>query len=79
MNIKSDIEEQLRQEIIGAAISRYRLAKLSGVSEGVISNFVNRRRTMTMVTGARCAAILGLELRPVKKPAKAKVKYGKSD
>ena len=74
--MKPDIEEELRQAIIGAAISRYRLAKLSGVSEGVISNFVNRRRTVTMATGAKCAAILGLELRPVK-TGKGTVKYGK--
>ena len=70
--MKPNIEEQLRQAIIGARISRYAQAKLSGVSEGVISNFINRHRTVTMETAAKLTAVLGLELRPVKRAKKGR-------
>lgn len=71
MKTPTDIQETLRQAILAAGISRYRLAKVSGVSEGVISHFVNRNRGLTMETGAKLAAALGLELRPAsRKPRK---------
>jgi plasmid maintenance system antidote protein VapI len=70
MNTPKDIQETLRQAILAAGISRYRLAKVSGVSEGVISHFVNRNRGLTMETGAKLAAALGLELRPVSRKAR---------
>jgi plasmid maintenance system antidote protein VapI len=70
MAIQRDIAEQLRQAILRAGISRYALSKLSGVSQGVISRFVNRNRGLTMETGAKLAAALGLELRPVSRKAR---------
>lgn len=69
MKARADIQEQLRQAILHAEVSRYRLAKLSGVSEAVISTFVNRKRSATMDTAAKLATVLGLELTPIKKPA----------
>ncbi len=69
MKAKADIQEQLRQAILNAGISRYRLSKLSGVTQAVISTFVNRKRSATMDTAAKLATVLGLELTPVKKPA----------
>jgi len=62
-----NIEEQLRQAILTAGVSRYALSKASGVSQGVLSRFVHGERTVTMDTAARIAAALGLELRPVKR------------
>lgn len=59
-----DIQEQLRQAILNAGVSRYRLARVTGISDGLLSNFVNRRRSMTLNTAARLAKALGLELRP---------------
>lgn len=72
MGIRPDIEEQLRQAILGAAISRYALSKASGVSEGVISRFVNGYRTVTMETAAKLAMTLGLEFKPTKKRRKGR-------
>ena len=70
MKAKTDIQEQLRQAILNAEISRYRLAKLSGVTQAVISTFVNYKRSATMDTAAKLAAVLELELTPMKKPAR---------
>ena len=57
-----DIEEQLRRAIVESNLSRYRLSKLTGVSDGVLSNFVNGKRTITLATAAKLAESLGLEL-----------------
>jgi plasmid maintenance system antidote protein VapI len=62
-----DIEEELRQAIVNAEISRYRLSRLTGVSDGLLCNFVNRKRSITMITAAKLAKALGLELRPTRK------------
>jgi plasmid maintenance system antidote protein VapI len=58
-----DIERDLRDAIINAPITRYRLSKETGVSETVLSLFVNRKRTLRLDTAAKLAAALGLELR----------------
>ena len=63
----SDIEQQLRKAIRQSGMSRYRLSKLTGVSDGVLSNFVNRKRSLTLKTAAKLAKALGLELRPKNK------------
>lgn len=62
-----DIEEQLRQAILSADVSRYRLSQLTGVSEGVLSNFVNGHRSLRLTTAAKLAKALGLALRPTGK------------
>jgi plasmid maintenance system antidote protein VapI len=72
MKARADIQEQLRQAILHAEVSRYRLAKLSGVSEAVISTFVNRKRSATMDTAAKLAAVLDLELTPTKRARKGR-------
>ena len=61
-----DIQEQLRQAILKAPMSRYALARETGVAEAVLSNFVNRKRSITMDTAAKLARELGLELTPRK-------------
>lgn len=66
MGRKADIEEQLRQAILKAGITRYRLSIISGVSEAVLSHFVNRNRSITMKTAAKLAYVLDLELTPKK-------------
>lgn len=65
-----DIEEQLRQAILKSKLTRYRLAKLTGVSQGVLSNFINRHRSLALPTAAKLAAGLGLELRPRRKESR---------
>ncbi|MCK4850605.1 MAG: helix-turn-helix domain-containing protein [Phycisphaerae bacterium] len=64
---QADIEERLRQAIITSHMSRYRISKISGVSEIVLSRFVRRQRSLTLRTAAKLAAALDLDLRPKKK------------
>ena len=62
-----DIEQQLKQALIGSSLSRYRIAKLSGLSEAQLSYFVNGKRSLTLPAAAKLAKTLGLELKPKKK------------
>ncbi len=62
-----DIEEQLRQAILQGDMSCYRLSLLTGVSKGVLSNFVNRHRSLTLTTASKLAKVLELSLKPDKK------------
>lgn len=71
-----NIEEQLRDAIrkLGTArpgrkkgrtpMTRYRLAKLSGVSQGQLVRFVQGERTITLASAAKLARVLGLVLKP---------------
>jgi len=64
-----DIEALLKAAILNSGMSRYQLAKLSGVSEGQLSRFVMaktdpRHRTLTLESAARVARVLELTLRP---------------
>jgi plasmid maintenance system antidote protein VapI len=68
----SDIEEQLRRAILDGDMTRYRLAQVSGVANAVLSNFVNRKRSVTLTTAAKLARTLGLELRPARGKRKGK-------
>ena len=74
-----DIEEQLRAMIrnLGTArpgrkkgktpMTRYRLSKLSGVSQPQLIQFLKGDRTITLRSAARLVEALGLELRPKRK------------
>ena len=62
-----DIEQQLKSAVLEADMSRYQIAKLSGVSEAQLSYFVNDIRSLTLPAAAKLAQALGLELRPIKK------------
>jgi transcriptional regulator with XRE-family HTH domain len=78
MKAKSDIEKQLRTAMLSGPMSMYRLAKISGISKGVISRFVNHHRGLALTTAAKLAAVLGLELRPMQRPkGKKAVQHGK--
>jgi hypothetical protein len=57
-----NIADQLRQAILGSEMSRYRISHISGVDQAVLSNFVNCKRTITLVTAAKLAGVLGMEL-----------------
>lgn len=69
---KSDIESQLRRAIIESSMSRYKIAKLSGIGEAQLSLFVNRKRTLTLTSAAKVADVLGLELTPKSKKRKGR-------
>jgi plasmid maintenance system antidote protein VapI len=64
------IEEQLRQAIETSRLSRGELAELAKVDQGQISRFVRRERSLKLSTAADLAAVLGLELRPIRRPKK---------
>jgi len=68
---KTDIETQLRKAIIESPVSRYKIAKESGVGEAPLSLFVNRKRTLTLTSAAKVADVLGFELVPKKSKRKA--------
>jgi plasmid maintenance system antidote protein VapI len=60
--MSKDIEQKLRKAIVRSRMSRYRISKLSGVSEGQLSLFVNGKRSLTLPAAAKLAKVLGLEL-----------------
>ncbi|MHC4264449.1 MAG: helix-turn-helix domain-containing protein [Planctomycetota bacterium] len=62
-----DIEKQLKQAIMRSKMSRYRIAKESGLTESQLSYFVNGKRTLTLPAVAKLAKVLKLELKPKKK------------
>lgn len=63
------LEKQLRKAIESSGLSVYRISKKSGVSEGVLSRFLNGQRGMTLATASRLAESLGLELAAKKRKA----------
>lgn len=62
-----NIEQRLRRAVLESGLSRYQIAKISGVSEAQLSFFVNGKRSLTLPVAARLAEVLGLELRPIKR------------
>jgi transcriptional regulator with XRE-family HTH domain len=65
-----DIEKRLKRALIESKVSRYRIAKESGLTESQLSYFVNGKRTLTLPAAAKLAKVLGLELKPKKKRGK---------
>ena len=57
-----DIEKQLKQAVLKSNMSRYRIARESGLTESQLSYFVNDQRTLTLPAAAKLAKTLGLEL-----------------
>jgi transcriptional regulator with XRE-family HTH domain len=68
----NDIERQLKQAIVESGMSRYRIAKESGLTESQLSYFVTGKRTLTLPAAAKVARVLGIEL--TKKKSKKKVR-----
>ena len=58
-----NIEEQLRKAILKSDMSQYRISQLTGVDKAVLSNFVNRKRSVTLTTAAKLAKALRMDLR----------------
>lgn len=72
MGQKPDIQQQLRQAILGADMNRRALSKASGVSEAQLSYFVREMRSLTLDSAAKVARVLGLELKPAVRGRKAR-------
>ena len=65
------VSEQLRAAILSADVTRYRIAEDTGVSEAVLSRFVNGMRGLDGSSIDKLAAYLDLELVPRSRKRKA--------
>ena len=70
------LSEQLRQIIRTCGMSRYQIAKRSGVSEAALSRFAAGTRGLTTDSLDRLAEVLGLDLAP-KRPKRKGTKKGR--
>ena len=61
------LEKQIREAFKNSGMTIYRLAKDSGVSQPVVSRFVNEKRGITLATASKLAEALNLELIQTKK------------
>ena len=59
---KIALSDQLRKAIDGAELSRYRIAKDSGVAQSTISQFMNGKRSLSLQAVDRIAELLDLGL-----------------
>ena len=64
---KTDLAKGLRAAFKASGMSRFELAKRSGVSYSVIHRFFGGGRDLTLRTASRIADVLGMELRPKRK------------
>ena len=65
--MSKNIERKLREAIIKAKVSRYKISQLSGVGQAQLSLFISKKRTLTITSAAKIAEVLGLELTPKKR------------
>jgi len=56
------LEKQIRLAIKRSGLTIYQLAKDSGVSQPVLSRFINGKRGITLATASRLTETLGLDL-----------------
>ena len=66
------ISDQLREAILSAEITRYRIAQETGVSEAVLSRFVNGPSGLSLDSIDKIGERLGLKLTIRRKPKKRK-------
>lgn len=62
---------QMREALLAAlrqsGLSRYQIAKRTGVQQAILSRFVSRNKDLRLATVEKLAEFLGLELRPADK------------
>jgi transcriptional regulator with XRE-family HTH domain len=59
---RKSINEQLREAIEGCGKSRYRISQESGVSQAVLSRFVNGQTELTIANAERLCQSVGVKL-----------------
>ncbi len=59
---QTHLDKQIRAAFKRSGLTIYRLAKKSGVSQPVVSRFVNGRRGITLATASKLVNVLDLEL-----------------
>jgi len=64
------LSDQLRQSIQQCTLSRYRIAKETGVSQSVLSLFCSGKRGLSLKAVDALVRLLDLELKPRKQPTK---------
>ena len=62
MAVLKPLSEQLREAILRSGISRYRIAKDSGISEAQLSRFINRVGGLGQEASDKIGKYLGLRL-----------------
>lgn len=61
---ESYLENTLRKAILDSDMNTMQLEKASGVSQSIISRFLNQERGITFSTASKIAYALDLELKP---------------
>ena len=56
------MSDQVREAIKASGLTRYEIAKQSGVTEGALSRFMAGERDMTLRTLERIASLIGVRL-----------------
>jgi len=59
---KRRLAEQIRAAINASGLSRYEIAKRSGVDEASLSRFVNDKGSLSFASVEKVAMVLGLEI-----------------
>jgi len=67
MSDGNQLTAALQDAIQSSGMSRYQIAALTGISQGVLSRFVSGQRDLQLTTAGKLAAALGLELRSRKR------------
>lgn len=65
---RKSFSEQVRSAILDSGLTRYEIAKLSGVSQSALSRFIVDGRTMKLDTMDVLAETLGWSLNVTKQP-----------
>jgi len=60
--------EQLRRAVEASELTRYRIAQETGISESILSRFVNRGAGLSMDSVDKLVDCLGLTLQAPKRP-----------
>jgi transcriptional regulator with XRE-family HTH domain len=61
------ISDALRSAIIKSGMTRYEIAKRSGVPQSALSRFMNGERSISLETLDKLAEVLSVELSPSKR------------
>ena len=71
------LSDQIRQAIDDSGLSRYKIAKATGIDESALGRFYNGQQGLTTGTLDLVGEYLGLTIVLARKPAKQKVKKRK--
>lgn len=59
---KKTLSDEVRRAVMECGMTRYEIAKRSGIAQSVLSRFVTRERTITLGTLDRLADVVGVEV-----------------